>query len=57
MTFTDAETGYLASQRLDRLATIQPDGNPRSTMNTSKHRPRSGPAGWAGRVIAAPWRS
>ena len=31
MTFTDAETGYLASQRLGRLATIQPDGNPQVT--------------------------
>jgi pyridoxamine 5'-phosphate oxidase family protein len=28
MTFTDAETAYLASQRLGRLATIQPDGSP-----------------------------
>jgi pyridoxamine 5'-phosphate oxidase family protein len=28
MTFTDAETGYLASQRLGRLATIGPDGSP-----------------------------
>lgn len=28
MTFTDAETAYLASQRLGRLATIQPDGIP-----------------------------
>ena len=28
MTFADAETGYLASQRLGRLATIGPDGSP-----------------------------
>ena len=28
MTFTDAETAYLASQRLGRLATIGPDGSP-----------------------------
>jgi pyridoxamine 5'-phosphate oxidase family protein len=28
MTFTDAETACLASQRLSRLATIQPDGSP-----------------------------
>jgi len=28
MTFTDAQTGYLASQRLGRLATIGPDGSP-----------------------------
>jgi pyridoxamine 5'-phosphate oxidase family protein len=28
MTFTYAETAYLASQRLGRLATIQPDGSP-----------------------------
>ena len=28
MTFTDAETAYLASQRPGRLATIQPDGSP-----------------------------
>ena len=27
MTFTGAETPYLASQRLGRLATIQPDGS------------------------------
>ena len=29
MTFTDAETGYLAGQRLGRLATMQPYGSPR----------------------------
>ena len=28
MTFTDAELAYLASQRLSRLATVQPDGTP-----------------------------
>jgi pyridoxamine 5'-phosphate oxidase family protein len=28
MTFTDAETAYLASQRLGRLATTGPDGSP-----------------------------
>jgi pyridoxamine 5'-phosphate oxidase family protein len=28
MTFTDAEIGYLAGQRLGRLATIGPDGSP-----------------------------
>ena len=28
MAFTDAETAYLGSQQLGRLATIQPDGNP-----------------------------
>ena len=28
MTFTDAESAYLASQRLGRLATIGPDGSP-----------------------------
>ncbi|HEV3293000.1 MAG TPA: PPOX class F420-dependent oxidoreductase, partial [Streptosporangiaceae bacterium] len=28
MTFTYAETAYLASQRLGRLATIQADGSP-----------------------------
>ena len=28
MTFTDAETAYLGSQRLGRLATTQPDGSP-----------------------------
>ena len=28
MTFNDAETTYLASQRLGRLATIGPDGSP-----------------------------
>jgi pyridoxamine 5'-phosphate oxidase family protein len=28
MTFTDAEIDYLASQRLGRLATVQPDGSP-----------------------------
>ena len=28
MAFTDAETAYLGSQQLGRLATIQPDGSP-----------------------------
>jgi pyridoxamine 5'-phosphate oxidase family protein len=28
MTFTEAEIGYLDSQRLGRLATVQPDGSP-----------------------------
>ncbi|HEY3941805.1 MAG TPA: PPOX class F420-dependent oxidoreductase [Acidimicrobiales bacterium] len=28
MSFTDAERGYLGTQRLGRLATVQPDGTP-----------------------------
>ena len=42
MTFTDAETAYLASQRLGRLATIQPDGSRRSSPSASATTP-----GWA----------
>ena len=30
MSFTDAELGYLKSQRLGRLATVSPDGSPQN---------------------------
>jgi len=32
MAFTDAETAYLGSQQLGRLATIQPDGSPQVSV-------------------------
>src|SRR5262249_27408606 len=43
MTFTDAETAYLASQRLGRLATIGPDGSPQVKPVGFRHNPRRAP--------------
>lgn len=42
MTFTDAETAYLASQRLGRLATSSPTAARRSSRSASATTP-----GWA----------
>jgi len=42
MTFTDAETGYLASQRLGRLATIGPDGSPQVKPVGFRYNPELG---------------
>jgi pyridoxamine 5'-phosphate oxidase family protein len=42
MTFTDAETAYLASQRLGRLATIQPDGSPQVKPVGFRYNPELG---------------
>jgi pyridoxamine 5'-phosphate oxidase family protein len=39
MTFTEAESDYLRSQRLGRLATIQPDGNPQVKPVGYRHNP------------------
>jgi pyridoxamine 5'-phosphate oxidase family protein len=42
MIFTGAETGYLASQRPGRLATIQPDGSPQVKPVGFRHHPELG---------------
>jgi pyridoxamine 5'-phosphate oxidase family protein len=42
MTFTDAEAAYLASQRLGRLATIQPDGSPQVKPVGFRYNPELG---------------
>jgi len=42
MTFTDAQTGYLASQRLGRLATIGPDGSPQVKPVGFRYNPELG---------------
>ena len=48
MTFTDAETGYLASQRLGRLATIGPDGSPQVKLVGFRYNPELGTIDVAG---------
>ncbi len=40
MTFTDTEISYLASQRLGRLATIQPDGSPQVKSVGFRYNPK-----------------
>jgi len=42
MTFTDAQNGYLASQRLGRLATIGPDGSPQVKPVGFRYNPELG---------------
>ena len=42
MAFTEAEIGYLASQPLGRLATIQPDGSPQVKPVGFGYNPRLG---------------
>ena len=42
MTFTNAKTGYLASQRLGRLATIGPDGSPQVKPAGFRYNPELG---------------
>lgn len=42
MTLTDAETAYLASQRLGRLATIGPDGSPQVKSVGFRYNPALG---------------
>jgi pyridoxamine 5'-phosphate oxidase family protein len=42
MAFTDAETAYLGSQRLGRLATTQPDGSPQVKPVGFRVNPRLG---------------
>ncbi|OAA25734.1 pyridoxamine 5'-phosphate oxidase family protein [Frankia sp. EI5c] len=39
MIFTDAELGYLAGQRLGRLATVAPDGTPQNSPVSFRHNP------------------
>jgi len=46
MIFADAETGYLVSQRLGRLAAIQPDGSPRSSRSASATTPSWARSTW-----------
>ena len=41
-TFTEAEIGYLASQPLGRLATVQPDGGPQVKPVGFRYNPRLG---------------
>ena len=53
MTFTDAETAYLASQRLGRLATIGPDGSPQVKPVGFRHNPGLGTIDVSGFNMAA----
>ena len=41
MTFTQAEIGYLATQRLGRLATAQPDGTLQASPVGFRHNPET----------------
>jgi pyridoxamine 5'-phosphate oxidase family protein len=53
MTFTDAETAYLASQRLGRLATIGPDGSPQVKPVGFRYNPELGTIDVTGFNMAA----
>jgi len=53
MTFTDAEIAYLASQRLGRLATIQPDGSPQVKPVGFRYNPLLGTIDVSGFNMAA----
>ena len=53
MTFTDAEIGYLAGQRLGRLATIQPDGSPQVKSVGFRYNPGLGTIDVTGFNMAA----
>lgn len=53
MTFTDAESAYLASQRLGRLATIGPDGSPQVKPVGFRHNPGLGTIDVSGFNMAA----
>jgi pyridoxamine 5'-phosphate oxidase family protein len=53
MTFTYAETAYLASQRLGRLATIGPDGSPQVKPVGFRYNPGLGPIDVSGFNMAA----
>ena len=53
MTFTDAESAYLASQRLGRLATIGPDGSPQVKPVGFRYNPGLGTIDVSGFNMAA----
>jgi pyridoxamine 5'-phosphate oxidase family protein len=53
MTFTDAESAYLASQRLGRLATIGPDGSPQVKPAGFRYNPGLGTIDVSGFNMAA----
>lgn len=53
MTFTDAETAYLASQRLGRLATSGPDGRPQVKPVGFRYNPGLGTIDVSGFNMAA----
>jgi len=53
MTFTGAESAYLASQRLGRLATIGPDGSPQVKPVGFRYNPGLGTIDVAGFNMAA----
>lgn len=53
MTFTDAESAYLASQRLGRLATIGPDGSPQVKPVGFRYNPELGTIDVSGFNMAA----
>jgi len=57
MTFADAETGYLASQRLGRLATIGPTAARRSTRSASATTPQLGTIDVTGFTMATSQKS
>jgi pyridoxamine 5'-phosphate oxidase family protein len=53
MTFTEAEIDYLRSQRLGRLATIQPDGSPQVKPVGYRYNPELGTIDVTGFNMAA----
>jgi pyridoxamine 5'-phosphate oxidase family protein len=53
MTFTDAELGYLASQRLGRLATAHPNGTLQVSPVGFRYNSQTGTIDIAGRNMAA----
>ena len=56
-TFTEAEIGYLASQPLGRLATIQPDGSPQVKPVGFQYNPRLGTIDVTGFNLASSQKS
>jgi pyridoxamine 5'-phosphate oxidase family protein len=53
MSFSDAELAYLASQRLGRLATVQPDGTPQVNPVGFRYNPATGTIDIGGFNLAA----
>ena len=46
--FTDKELDYLAGQRLGRIATVGPDGQPHVVPTSFRYNPIMTPSRWAG---------
>jgi pyridoxamine 5'-phosphate oxidase family protein len=53
MIFTDGEVSYIASQRLGRIATIQPSGDPQVNPVSCYYNPATGTIDIGGRNMAA----